>query len=374
MTIKTHWAATLLVALLTVAPTFAEEHELGHADDERGVVELSADERAANGITTATAKFRGLSAQVTMPAEVVINAYASASVTTRIPAQVIERHVKLGDLIEANQQLVTLSSVDMAEAQGALIVADLEWQRMRALGKATVSERVYIEAEVTLRQALARVLAYGMSSEQANELMKSGAAVLATGEFVLLAPQQGTILSDAFIVGELIDPGRVIFVISDESKLWVEASTVPSDLTHFEIGAPARIAHGDDHWINGRVVQLHHQLDETTRRQGLRIEVDNSDDHLHPGQFVEAEVSTREGPSVLAVPSEAITLVKGAPTVFLLKEGRELHPQSVETGVSSGGWTEVRSGLSEGVEIAITGVFHIKSLLLKSSLGEGHAH
>jgi cobalt-zinc-cadmium efflux system membrane fusion protein len=367
MTIKTHWAATLLVALLTVAPTFAEESE-------RGVVELSTDERAAIGITTATAEFRGLSGKVTMPAEVVINAYASASVTTRIPAQVIKRHVKLGDLIEANQQLVTLSSVEMAEAQGALIVADLEWQRMRALGKETVSERVYIEADVTRRQALARVLAYGMSSEQANELMRSGAAVLATGEFVLLAPQQGTILSDAFIVGELIDPGRVIFVISDESKLWVEASTVPSDLTEFEVGAPARIAHGEGHWINGHVVQLHHQLDEITRRQGLRIEVDNSDDHLHPGQFVEAEISTGEGPKVLAVPSEAVTLVKGAPTVFLLEEGHEFNPQSVETGVSSGGWTEIRGGLSDGDEIAITGVFHIKSLLLKSSLGEGHAH
>jgi cobalt-zinc-cadmium efflux system membrane fusion protein len=119
-------------------------------------------------------------------------------------------------------------------------------------------------------------------------------------------------------------------------------------------------------------VQLHHQLDEKTRRQGLRIEVDNADDHLHPGQFVEAEISTGEGPNVLAVPSEAITLIKGAPTVFLLKEGHEFHPQPVETGASAGGWTEIRSGLNEGDELAVTGVFHIKSLLLKSSIGDEH--
>jgi cobalt-zinc-cadmium efflux system membrane fusion protein len=77
---------------------------------------------------------------------------------------------------------------------------------------------------------------------------------------------------------------------------------------------------------------------------------------------------------VLAIPSEAITLIKGVPTVFLIEEGHEFHPQSVETGVSSGGWTEIHGGLIEGDELAITGVFHIKSLLLKSSLGEGHAH
>jgi cobalt-zinc-cadmium efflux system membrane fusion protein len=378
MIIKTQWLAALAAAMSVISPLAAStslaEEEQGRESEENAVVELSADDRAANGITTAKVEFRGLTDRVMLPAEVVINAYESASVTTRIPAQVTRRHVKLGDLVEPDQPLLTLSSVEMAEAQGALIVAGLEWQRMRTLGKATVSERVYLEAEVMHRQALARVLAYGMSAEQVSAMMEPGAAVMATGEFVLLAPREGTVLSDDFVTGELIEPGRVLFTISDESTLWVEASTVPSDLTNFEIGAPARIAHGEDHWISGVVIQLHHQLDETTRRQGLRIEVDNAEDHLHPGQFVEAEISTGESPPVLAVPSEAITLIDGKSSVFLLEDEHELHPRVVEVGVSAGGWTEIRSGIDEGDEIADSGVFFIKSLLLKSSLGEGHAH
>ena len=58
-------------------------------------------------------------------------------------------------------------------------------------------------------------------------------------------------------------------------------------------------------------MQLHHQLDETTRRQGIRIEVDNTDDHLHPGQFVEAEISTGDGPTVLAVPDQSHHVDRG---------------------------------------------------------------
>ena len=363
-----------IVALAFSASLSAQEDEHGHEEEESSIVEMTAEERSAAGITTAEAGQRGLAGLVKMPAEVVVNAYKSASVTTRISAQVLSRHVRLGDVVEPGQRLVTLSSVGMAEAQGDYVIADREWQRVRGLGKAAVSERRYIEAEIARRQALSKILAYGMTSDQAVRLLASGASALATGEFDLLAPQHGTVVRDDFIVGELIEPGRVLFSISDESTLWVEASTVPSDLTEFAVGAPARIAHGEDHWISGRVVQLHHQLDETTRRQGIRIEVDNTDDHLHPGQFVEAEISTGEGPSVLAVPSEAITLIKGVPTVFLLEEGHEFHPQVVETGTSSGGWTEIRGGLNDGDEIAITGVFHIKSLLLKSSLGEGHAH
>jgi len=352
----------------------AQEDEHGHDESESNVVEMTAEERSVAGIVTAKASRRSLSGRVTMPAEVVVNAYRSASVTTRITAQVIARHVQLGDIVEVGRTLVTLSSVDMAEAQGNLVIADREWQRVSGLGKAAVSERRYVEAEIARRQALSKVLAYGMTASQAKRLLSSGASTLATGEFKLVAPQQGTILSDNFVVGELIEPGRVLFSISDETTLWVEASTVPSDLTEFRIGAPARIAHGEGHWIDGRVVQLHHQLDEITRRMGLRIEVDNSDDHLHPGQFVEAEISTGEGPFLLAVPNEAITLIKGLPTVFVLEDDHEFHPQSVETGMSSGGWTEIRGGLNAGDETAVTGVFHIKSLLLKSSLGEGHAH
>ena len=362
-------AACLLLGLAW--PLFAQD-EHGHEDEAIEFIEMTAGERAEAGISTGTVVLQTLSEQVRMPAEVVVNAYKSASVTTRITAQVVARHARLGDVVEDGQRLATLSSVDMAEAQGALILADSEWQRVKALGKQAVSERRFTEAEIARRQAMARVLAYGMTTDGASRLLASGDATLATGQFELLAPQQGTILTDNFITGELIEPGRVLFRISDESTLWVEASTVPSDLTEYEIGAPARIAHGDDHWIAGRVVQLHHQLDETTRRQGIRIEVDNTDDHLHPGQFVEAEISTGEGLTVLAIPDQAITLIEGVSTVFRLESGDEFHPRGVTIGRAAGGWTEIRAGLAEGDEIVIEGVFHLKSLILKSSIGDEH--
>lgn len=353
------------------SPLFAEE-EHGHEGEDSNVVEMSAAQREAAGIEINKVGEHRLSETIRLPGEVVVNAYRSASVTTRIIAQIVSRHVRLGDVVESGQRLVTLSGVEMAEAQGELIIADREWQRVRTLGKSAVSERRFTEAQILRRQALARVLAYGMTAEQADRLLKSSDAALATGEFDLFAPQLGTILDDAFIVGELIEPGRVLFSISDEATLWIEASTVPSDLVSFDVGAPARISHDGEHWIDGRIIQLHHRLDETTRRQGLRIEVDNSDDHLHPGQFVEAEISTEKGSPVLAVPSEAITLIRGTPTVFKLQGGHEMHVQAVDTGVVTGGWTEIKSGLVAGDEIAVSGVFTLKSLLLKSSISDEH--
>ena len=262
----------------------------------------------------------------------------------------------------------------MAEAQGALIVADREWQRVKTLGEGTVSQRRYTEAQVAQQQAQAAVVAYGMTRTQAAALAESGDASNATGEFDLLAPQAGRILQDDFIVGELIVPGRVLIDISDESVMWVEAQAVANVIANVDVGASARISLDGITWFDGTVTQRHHRLDETTRTEGLRIEVDNTQDRLHPGQFVEVQIVTGTGAPVLAVPSTAITMIDGAPTVFKLENGHEFHAETIITGPTVGDWIVVAGGLVEGDEVAIDGVFHLKSLMLKSSLGEGHAH
>lgn len=350
--------------------------EEGHDDhDEEGAaLELTSAERNAAGIVVDTVVPQALSETVRVPGEVINNAYRSSRVTPRITAQVAARHVTLGEDVQIGQRLVTLSSVAMAEAQGALIVADREWQRVKALGRDTVSARRYTEAQVAQQQALAKVLAYGMTEAQASALVASGDASKATGAFDLLAPQAGTVLADDFVVGELIEPGRVLLDISDESVMWVEAQTVPNGLPDIDDGATARVSLDGITWFEGTVIQRHHRLDETTRTQGLRIEVDNAEHRLHAGQFVQVDIATGSAEALLAVPSSAVTMIEGAPTVFKLENNDEFHAEEIDPGPTVGEWTVVRGGLISGDQIAVTGVFHLKSLKLKSSIGEGHAH
>jgi membrane fusion protein, heavy metal efflux system len=368
------WAVCFCLAL--IAPVYAQEddHDDREGEEGGGAIELTVDEQRAAGIVVDTVAPRALNETIRVPGEVVINAYRSARVTPRITAQVAERHVRLGNVVEAGQRLVTLSSVAMAEAQGALIVADREWQRVKSLGRETVSERRYTETQVAQQQALAAVIAYGMTDAQAATLMNAGDASKATGAFDLLAPQAGTVLQDDFIVGELIEPGRVLIDITDESVMWVEAQTVPNVLPDINDDATARVSLDGITWLDGTVIQRHHRLDETTRTQGLRIEVDNADDRLHPGQFVEVDLVTGTGEPVLAIPSAAITMIGGAPTIFKLENGHEFHAEEISLGATIGDWTVVLGGLGNGDEIAVAGVFHLKSLMLKSTLGEGHGH
>jgi membrane fusion protein, heavy metal efflux system len=347
--------------------------EGGEHDEAGGVVEMDAAERKKQDVKTAILGQRALAEEVIVPGEVTLDLYRTAQITPRIPAQTMQRHVRLGDKVEEGQSLVTLSSVEMADAQGALIVTSREWTRVAKLGRGVVSERRFIEAQVAAQQARAKVEAYGMTETQIDAFAAKGDASKATGSFDLLAPQAGTIIRDDFIIGEVVEPGRVLFEISDESNAWVEARLTPEQAGHVEPGASARISLDGSDWREGRIIQIRHALDETTRTLSVRIEVDNSDDELHPGQFVSAAVNIGETTTVLAVPAEAIVLMDGSQTLFKV-EGDELHPTPIETGVNRGGWVEVTGGVNEGEEIVVSQLFLLKSLILKSKMGSGHGH
>jgi len=230
-----------------------------------------------------------------------------------------------------------------------------------------------VEAQVAYQQAQAKVRAFGMTSGQVKVLARQNDVSKATGSFKLLAPQDGTVTSDDFVIGEVIVPGRVLFEITDESTIWVEARLSPEDASGVTLGTKARVSRDGKQWLEGEVIQLHHRLDERTRTQSVRLQINNANEKLHPGQFVEVALLIGDGTMKLAVLQKAIVLMDGDPAVFKLN-GDDIRPQAIETGETYGDWTEVKAGLTTGDEIVVQGAFLIKSLLLKSQMGEGHTH
>jgi len=356
--------------VLAVSPSIQARETDPREETASQVVALTAEQRRQAGIEVASVVPRALEWTLRVPGEVIDNAYASAKITPRITAQVVARHARLGEQVQPGQPLVTLSSVAMAQAQGELIVAHREWQRVKSLGRRAVSERRYTQAQVAQQQALAKVRAYGMTEVQANALMQSGDASKAIGTFDLLAPRSGTVLSDDFIVGELIEPGRVLLDISDESVLWVEAQMAPDALPNVVAHSTARVSIDGTRWIEGKLIQRHHRLNTTTRTQGLRIAIANDGDRFHSGQFVQVEIKTGSSTKVLAVPGAAVTMIAGENTVFKLDADNAFSPRTIAAGATFGDWIVISGGLDEGDQIAVTGVFHLKSLLLKSQIGD----
>lgn len=356
----------LALTLITLFnPLQAEEENEEQVD----ISTINTEQQKAMGIISSKVTHKNLIRRLIVPGEVWINAYKSSQITTRIQAQILQRHAKMGDKVTIGQKLITLTSVLMAEAQGELFIADREWQRVKKLGRKVVSEQRYIKTQVTRQQAYAKVLAYGMTEKQVNNLLLKNNASKSTGIFDLLSVQEGVIISDDFISGQVVESGQILIEISDESLVWVEARVSPNDVGEIKIGTQADIYTNNELTLKGKVIQIHHKMDETTRTLSVRVAVNNEPYILHPGQFVKTALYLSKGKKVLAIPKSSVLLLQGNQTVFQL-ENNQLHPQLVETGEVRDGWVEIKNGLKAGDNIVTKKMFLLKSLLLKSKIGD----
>jgi membrane fusion protein, heavy metal efflux system len=333
------------------------EGEEGHEDEEASPLTMSAEQLEAAGVRFETLAPMALGEELRAPGEVLENAYGTTLITPSIPGLVVKRHARLGDEVKAGTLLVTLSSVEVAQAQGELQLAEQEWKRVSALGEEAVSGRRYSEARIAVEQARAKARAYGIGGNGGG------------GQFSLSAPHDGRITEDAFTVGERVEPGHTLFRLVDESIVWVDAKLTPENARRVQVGTEATIV-VEGARLPGRVTQQAHRTAEATRNAIVRIEVANIGDRLHSGDYVDALLKVGgDGEMQLAVPTGALVQLEGETVVFR-RTSDGVEPVEVQVGAVVGGFTVVGAGLSPGDSVAIEGAFTLKSRQLKSQIGE----
>jgi cobalt-zinc-cadmium efflux system membrane fusion protein len=298
------------------------------------------------------------------PGEVKTNDYRSAQITTRVPAQVVRRHAKLGDTVKLGQPLVTLTSIEVAEAQGEAQLKAREWTRVQELGEAVVGGRRYTEARVAAEQARSKLVAYGLSAADA-----AGHSGVPLGQFTLQSPRGGTVLRDAFVEGQRIEPGRELFYIADESATWIEANLSPADANKVVEGGLARV-NVDGAWLEGKVIQKHHLIDEITRTIPVRIEVQASGDHLHTGEFVDTRIEIGRIKNALAVPADALYQGTDGEWAVFVQEAADRFRRVKVTLKGDLGGSSLIEGVEPGSKVAVKGAFFLNSELAKASFGD----
>ena len=357
----------------------AEEHgghggHGGHDEHgEEGVVKLTQTQMQTAGIIVKPLQLQLINTAIKAPGEVRFNAYKTAAITPRISAQVTGRHVVLGETVHKGQPVLTMSSVEMAEAQGELLVADREWKRVKKLGRKVVSARRYTEAKIKFELARARVRAYGMTPKQIESLIASEDFSRANGRFALVAPGNGTVLKENYILGQQAEPGQELIRITDESSLWVIANVPPSISHEIQLGNPASVSFNKQIYP-AKVAQINHSLDEITRTTGIRLLVENKDDALHPGLFVNTQIETSSHSKALALPEAAVLRSPDGDWQVLVEQDEPGEFKGVEINllrVSDG--KAIIDGIEPGTRVVVDGAFFVQSELAKGGF-EIHNH
>ena len=362
----------------------AKEGNGGH-DDEGGLIKLSPAQIKQGGIRSEVIYQRAKSEAVHAPGSVTFNAYNLADVTTLVDAVVHARHVRLGAEVKQGQKLVTITSSELAQAQAGYLRAEAEHrksklalQRIKGLVQEKIvsqarlqqAQSTYQAAHANLAAAKASLFAYGMFKKQINGLLKS----THYGQLTLYAPSAGTIVLDDFRTGQHIAAGTRLLQIADESSVWVEVKLSQAQMHGIRAGRNAVVSTraGKTHY-KGKVINIHHQLDQTTRTVGVRLEVENPEDALHPGMFVQAEIEAGSGEEALLLPESAVQRQGNELIVFVEEEPGHFERREVEISKASMGMVAVLKGIKEGESVVVQGAFVLASELAKSGFA-AHNH
>lgn len=157
--------------------------------------------------------------------------------------------------------------------------------------------------------------------------------------------------------------------------MWADLALNETQLSQVRPGAAITLVTQSypERRFTGTLLSLGAAVNEATRTVTARALVQNSEGLLKPGMFAQAEIAVGSEREVLAVPAAAVLQLEGKPTVFKVEDG-VFHAEAIEVGARRGDYIVVKAGLAVGDEIAVQGAFLLKSLMLKSQMGEGHAH
>jgi len=364
-------------------------HQHGHSNEQHGAeaatpgehgdeVRLSESALTRAGIRVGALERRALVGGVAIPAEVQFEPSSTAHVGPLVPGRITKVAVALGDRVKRGQLLGVVASSNVSEARARLdqararlSAAEATWRRQQQLRAEGIgAERQLIDAEAQVTELRAEVA--GLERQLA--VFGSGSA----GELTLTAPIEGVVVAVHATLGETASPEEPAFIVTDPTKVWVQGNVPELEIARVEPGGAAvvRLHAFPDLVMSGTITYVAPALDERSRSLPLRVSLLSPDPRLKSGLFGTIELLGKSADErVLVLPAEAVATLDGRTVAFVhTGEPGHFRPEPISLGRRAGGLFEVRSGLSEGMLVAQSGAFTLKSLLRRGELADDHAH
>ena len=355
-----------------------DETEGEESGAHEGEVHVSPEVQERAGIRVGRAERRALRGGVAIPAEVQFEPSSIAHVSPLAPGRITAVSVALGDAVRRGQVLGVVASIDVSTARASLnqartrlTAAEATLRRQQQLASEGIgAQRELIGAEAQVGELRAEV----EGLQRQLSVFGSGRA----GELSLVSPIDGVVVALHGTLGETATPEQPVFIVTDPLRVFVRGNVPELEISQVSTGAAVlvRIHAFPDLVMSGTVTYVAPALDEATRSLPVRVTLVTPDARLRSGLYGSIELlggSADERP--LVVPVEAIATLDGQTVVFLVgHEPNSFEVQPVALGRRAGGLIEVRSGLEEGAELAVSGAFTLKSAVESGELSAGHAH
>ncbi|MDD5104588.1 MAG: efflux RND transporter periplasmic adaptor subunit [Desulfuromonadaceae bacterium] len=327
-----------------------------------------------------------------------VTALARVAVASQLLGSIAEVHVEAGDRVRAGELLVQLrdeeeravldqarateqelsarlkqiGTVDepvneqrLGEAEAALRQTQNSYGRIQNLYDAGISSRSELDEAVRARDVatgtVERERLQLTSSRPAGSdiklaqarLNQARAAVSAAREqrarTIIRAPGDGTVIARNVEVGDVVQPGAVLLVLSRTGRTQITAQIDEKNLGLLRVGQDAVVSADayPDKSFPARLATVVPAVDAQRGTVEVRCDVVDPPSYLVPDMTVSLEIEVARHSKVLTIPSESLRDASTTPWVLVVRNGRAVR-QPVVLGTRGSGSSEVTKGLAEG--------------------------
>lgn len=261
-----------------------------------------------------------------------------AQLVSELGGEVLQLLAEEGDRVAAGQVLARIDGerARLALAQSASIARRLDHEAERA---SQLLDKRMIAADVAERAR------YDRDAQRAAVDL----AALSLSKREIRAPYAGVITRRHIKQGQWLAPNGLAFEIADFGDLVAELPVPEKELAGLVAGQPVTI-HADafpEGAFIGSVERIGAVVDAKSGTANVRIDVEEADTPLRPGQFVRIAIERERIADALLIPKAAVLMDAGQTEVFVVREDRARR-QPVRLAAEQEGWVQVLDGLAEG--------------------------
>ena len=338
--------ATIVVLMLWVLGTF-----------HRGVIE-GARQAVPRESATGSATYMVVARTIPSTTEAVgtVQAEQVATVTSRVMAEITELRASAGQRVTKGEALVVLDDRDLRHrveqaqesarsAQATLEQARSDYNRDKPLYEQQVITPFDFEhTQTNLKTAEANLKRLEQAQREAEVNLSYA---------VIRSPFDGVIIDKQAQVGDLASPGRPLFTMYEQGRLWLEANVPEEQMAHVRLNSLMTVRiDATEHDISGRVVEIVPSSDPSSRTQIVRVHL-NAPESVVPGMFGRLEIPLAPEP-ILTIPGSTLIRVGQLTMVEVVHDG-QINRRTVQLGRAVGQQFEVLSGLATGETIILRG-------------------
>jgi cobalt-zinc-cadmium efflux system membrane fusion protein len=214
------------------------------------------------------------------------------------------------------------------------------------------AQDAYDEARVAVSGAEETLRLYGVRPGE-------GAAQLQNGHVIIpvVSPISGIVVARNMVVGQLTDTSTPLARVVNLRRVYVDAQVYETEIGEIAVGNPIRlrVAAYPYRLFTGRVQYVGNEVNPDTRTLTVRTVIPNPGGLLRPGMFATMLIGSGAGRHSLAIPADAVLQQGAHQVVYVQVTPRQFVKRTVRVGAAVNGRVPVRSGVSPGERVVVSG-------------------